>query len=201
MKYVLVLLFSANVAFGGYGGESYSGALREAATAGKPLMVEFYTTWCKYCKIMDKQVYEIPGTLDKFIYWHVDAERYTALAAQYRVNGYPTVVFLTPDGKEFHRFSGTYDTASVLKEVLEREVLPKAGDLKPTLKPVPAELSPADQGAQEDLRKARGFFSVGKDMEAAEAYRQILAKYPGTAAATEAQTKLKRLGQDSQTSR
>ena len=88
--------------------------LREAATSKRPVLVDVYTDWCGWCKRMDRDVYsqsEIREVLSqRFVLVKLNAEsgetgRYDgrsltsrSLATRFRVTGYPTTVFLRPDG-------------------------------------------------------------------------------------------------------
>jgi thioredoxin-related protein len=88
--------------------------LAEAQKHDRPVLVDFYTQWCGWCRRMDKDVYSRADVRDylqkKFVTVKIDAEasdaaRYEgkaltsrSLAARFRVTGYPTTVFLRSDG-------------------------------------------------------------------------------------------------------
>jgi len=110
---VLFLLMSAgSVSFAQL---SFEDALAKAKSENKKLIVDIYTDWCGWCVKMDKDVYgnaEIKKIVEeKFIFVKLDAEsknkhtysgkQYTEeeLAAGFEATGYPTTVFLEPDGK------------------------------------------------------------------------------------------------------
>lgn len=186
----------------------YKGALRKGGEVGKPVMIDFYTDWCGWCKVLDKHVSEIPSTMEKFVYYRVNAERDVALAKQFKVTGYPTIVFVKPDGSEFHRWSGTPKTSSALKERLE-DIAKKAGDIKPQspeAKPpsssnagaATSQNSVAETAAAAALRTAQMSYSMGRDADAVKAFRQIIEKYPDTRAAAQAQEKLNQAGSTAQ---
>ncbi|MFH1258929.1 MAG: thioredoxin family protein [Elusimicrobiota bacterium] len=83
--------------------------LKSAKTAQKPLMVDFYTDWCGWCKKLDRDVYtdaRIIKLSEGFVCVKVDAEKYPADAQKYGVNGYPTIVFLKPDGTALDKIAG-----------------------------------------------------------------------------------------------
>ena len=100
-------------------GTAYSGTFEEALKAAKEqnkkVVVDVYTDWCGWCKKMDKDSYSNNLIKDlikeNFVYVKLDAESsssvtyngksYTGtdLAAYFQVSGYPTHVFLEPDGK------------------------------------------------------------------------------------------------------
>lgn len=182
---------------------SYKQAMRKAGEAGKLLMIDFYTDWCGYCKKMNKQVDEISETVNKFAYYRVNAEQDRKLTQEFGVHGYPTVVFVKPDGTELHRWSGAYPTTDQFKRALEA-VLEKAGPIKPQESPDakksaatnPAAKSAAETAAANELKTAQTYLNVGRKNDAVRALKQIIAKYPGTEAAATAKEKLDELDGD-----
>jgi thioredoxin-related protein len=90
-------------------------ALAEARRANKPLLVDVYTDWCGWCKRMDKTTYGDPDVRDyvarAFVPARINAEddrrrasyqgesrTYRQFADGFRISGYPTTLFLAPDG-------------------------------------------------------------------------------------------------------
>ncbi|MFO0959886.1 MAG: thioredoxin family protein [Isosphaeraceae bacterium] len=90
--------------------KSYKDALEQSRKTGKLIMVDFYTDWCGWCKVLDKETYTsvpVKDVADKsFISLKINAEKEgVALNKRYAINGYPTILFLdgskAPDaGKE-----------------------------------------------------------------------------------------------------
>ena len=84
---------------------SFNEALAEAKKQNKPLFVDFYATWCVPCKRMAKEVFTLPEVGEyfnpRFISLQVDAEKpeNKEIAKQYKVEAYPTVAFIAPDGR------------------------------------------------------------------------------------------------------
>ncbi|MGC2422900.1 MAG: thioredoxin fold domain-containing protein [Nitrospirota bacterium] len=92
----------------------YTDGINESKKTGKPVMIDFYTTWCKYCKLLDDTTYKDPGIAQtvngSFIAIKVNAEGENKvmykgvsmterdLAAKYAVTGFPSIWFL--DGKQ-----------------------------------------------------------------------------------------------------
>ncbi len=117
-KYVYFLIIAAlfsiqNVA---YSGLSFDEALAKAKTENKRVIVDVYTDWCGWCKKMDAEAYtnsEVKKIIEEnFIFVKLNAEgtakvnyngkqfTETDLATLFEVTGYPTTVFLEPDGKQ-----------------------------------------------------------------------------------------------------
>ncbi len=109
---------------------SITDGLKLASEQKKPLLVDFYTDWCSWCKVMDEKTYahhEVVKTLQSsFVLAKFNPEKNadfefqgkkikaTEFAKRMGVNGYPTTAFLKPDGTlidapagyiEFSRFN------------------------------------------------------------------------------------------------
>lgn len=99
-------------------------ALRVSKESGKPVMVDFYTDWCGWCKKLDSDTYSSPkvsSLADKFVCVKINAERDTQSAAKYQVTGYPTILFLDGKGNVLQRIPGYQPPdqfAAVMKSVL-----------------------------------------------------------------------------------
>ena len=114
--FILPLIIIALVAGKSYPqSNDFEKALEKAKKDDKKIIVDVYTTWCGWCVKMDKDVYgnkEIKELIkDNFVFVKLDAEgtnkiKYngreyteTDLAVYFEATGYPTTVFLEPDGK------------------------------------------------------------------------------------------------------
>jgi len=80
----------------------------------KPILVDVYTTWCGWCKRMDKDTYsdkKIAKYLgEKYVLARLNAESTDSVsyhgmkvsnpefAAGFKVTGYPTILFFEPNG-------------------------------------------------------------------------------------------------------
>jgi thioredoxin-related protein len=100
----------------------YAAAVAQAATDKKPVLLEFTgSDWCPPCMKQNKNVFEQPVFASfakgNLVLVKLDfprrqeqapeiAARNRALAEQYGVSGFPTVVLLSAEGKELARTSG-----------------------------------------------------------------------------------------------
>ena len=61
--------------------------------ATRPVVVDFYTTWCGACKMMAPVFTEIARELQAhYLFVKVDAEQVAELSSKYNVRGYPTFI-------------------------------------------------------------------------------------------------------------
>ena len=77
-------------------------AFRRARTGRRPVLLSLTTHWSAASRDMHARVFadaRIAGLIaDRFVPVHVDADRRPDLAERYRLRGFPTTAFLTPDG-------------------------------------------------------------------------------------------------------
>jgi len=92
--------------------DNLTAVLELAASKEKLVFVDFYTTWCLPCKLMDEDVFPDKGISklfnDNFISYKIDAEKGNGpnLALLYQVNVFPTLLFLDEKGKVLVRKEG-----------------------------------------------------------------------------------------------
>lgn len=95
-------------------------AFAEAKETGKPIMIDFYATWCVPCKMLDASTYRNTDVVNESADWvmvRIDVEKNQELAAQYRVESVPTIVLLSSDGNEKERKVGFVD-ANAMKRAM-----------------------------------------------------------------------------------
>ena len=99
----------------------FSVALSRASHEKKVLMVDFYTDWCGWCKRLDQTTLSDPRvqrTLHQLVSIKLNADKEGRAAAQrYRVEGYPTIVFVDGSGSEVGRIPGYMDAGPFLAEL------------------------------------------------------------------------------------
>jgi len=92
--------------------ETLSDVLDKASAENKLVFVDFYTTWCLPCKLMDQDVFpdrRLGDFMnDNFVSYKVNAEQGNGvnLATLYNVEGYPTLLFLDSKGNILERKLG-----------------------------------------------------------------------------------------------
>ena len=114
---------------------------QKAKSENKYIFLDCYTTWCGPCKMMDMQVYpnDSVGNYfnDRFISlkvqmdktkkddeevqkWYATAE---AMIADYKIEGYPSFVFLSPEGVLVHKDIG-FKTSDSLVAIARIATIP-----------------------------------------------------------------------------
>ncbi|MFB3907847.1 MAG: thioredoxin domain-containing protein [Candidatus Eisenbacteria bacterium] len=84
-------------------------ALERARFERSIVMVDFYTGWCGWCKVLDRETYVAPEVVERskrMVCVKVDAEGRRDLAERYGVRAYPTIGFLNPDGSAIEMVRG-----------------------------------------------------------------------------------------------
>lgn len=119
MKNLIKTIIFSSIVFSNvftiYSQKSFNDALLKAKSEDKRVIIDIYTDWCGWCKKMDAEVYsnkEIKNIIEEnFVFVKLDAESndkvtyngksvsLSDLALQFNAVGYPTTVFLEPDGQ------------------------------------------------------------------------------------------------------
>lgn len=113
---------------------SYEDAIVKARKENKFVMVDFYASWCTWCKKFEADTMTDPGVSmkmkDGFVAVKLDAESSTKvvhemrqmsafeLADEYGVKSYPAIWFLNPDGTRAKQLNGYLD-AGEFRDYLE----------------------------------------------------------------------------------
>jgi thioredoxin-related protein len=90
---------------------SFDDLVREATKSNRVIFIDFWTTWCVWCKRLDQDTFTndaVAATMKDVLCYSVDAESQEGapLARRFAANGYPLLIFLDPDGSLRDRISG-----------------------------------------------------------------------------------------------
>lgn len=89
-----------------------STVLDQAAEKNRPVFVDFYTSWCTPCKMMDEDVFTDRQLAkyynEKFMNYKVDCETQNGanLASIFNVSTYPTLLWLDTKGNVLVKYEG-----------------------------------------------------------------------------------------------
>ncbi|KAK3043888.1 hypothetical protein RJ639_000587 [Escallonia herrerae] len=88
------------------------------ANSDKPVLVDFYATWCGPCQIMAPVLNEVSTSMkDKIQVVKIDTEKYPSIADKYRIEALPTFIIFK-DGEPCDRFEGAL-SADLLTQRIE----------------------------------------------------------------------------------
>lgn len=91
----------------------------ELAGNGKPMVVDFWATWCGPCKRIAPIIEELAAEYgDRVNIGKCDVEEDDELAAQFQVSSIPTIVFINASGQMVNRLVGLQSKA-VLQQQIE----------------------------------------------------------------------------------
>lgn len=90
----------------------------DALTSGKPVIVNFYATWCIECRNQAPIIEELKEEYRGIIILSIDTDRYSALANRYRIFYLPTIILFDESGSELKRFLGFTKKTELEKAIL-----------------------------------------------------------------------------------
>lgn len=87
-------------------------------TSGKPTLVDFYATWCGPCVLMANILNETAPELKESVQMvKIDTDKYPRIASQYRVEGLPTLVLFSADGRVLDRMEGVVQGPQLVERI------------------------------------------------------------------------------------
>jgi len=94
----------------------------EAKAQGKPVLLGISAVWCHWCHVMDETSYSDDAVIriinERFVPVRVDNDQRPDVNARYNMGGWPTTVFLTPDGEILH--GATYVPPEMFRAMLSQ---------------------------------------------------------------------------------
>jgi protein disulfide-isomerase len=157
-------------------------ALGEAKRKRQPIVVDFSTENCCWCKKLELTTFRDPAVLkmlaDQFVVVRIDAALEPTLAQSFGVSSYPTLVFVGPDGKTLGKQEGYVDASQFIQQLqwavekcgVSREGVrtPPTAVVRTTICPVLQAASPEETFAEKTLEAAESALRAGKTEAAIE---------------------------------
>jgi thioredoxin-like negative regulator of GroEL len=107
----------------------YAAARREATETGRPLLLDFGTEGCVWCRKLDATTFRDPKVVkllnERFIPVKIDAQKEQRLTATLGIDGFPTLLLASPDGHVLGRYPG-YADVNQLTAFLDKAPAPVA---------------------------------------------------------------------------
>ncbi|XP_057795415.1 uncharacterized protein LOC131011653 [Salvia miltiorrhiza] len=83
----------------------------------KPVLVDFYATWCGPCQFMVPILDQVGTSMnDKIQIVKIDTEKYPSIANKYKIEALPTFI-LFKDGEPFDRFEGAMGKDKLVERI------------------------------------------------------------------------------------
>jgi thioredoxin-like negative regulator of GroEL len=89
--------------------KDFAAATKQAKAENKIIMVDCWTDWCKWCKVLDTTTFRDESVVResrRLVNVKVNGDQSREFVSKYRVTGYPAILFLDRDGREVYRVMG-----------------------------------------------------------------------------------------------
>lgn len=94
---------------------------QEIINQDKPVLVDFFATWCGPCQMMSPILDEVKSNLqDSASIIKIDVDKNQQVAAEYQVRGVPTLI-LFKNGKQLWRQSGVVSSQQ-LTQIIKQHI-------------------------------------------------------------------------------
>lgn len=97
-----------------------SNSFENIINSDKPVLIDFFATWCGPCKMLAPVLKEVKDSLgERITILKIDVDKNQGLSSKYQVRGVPTMI-LFQNGQSLWRQSGVLDKEEIIKNILEK---------------------------------------------------------------------------------
>lgn len=90
-------------------------SFQDIISSNKPVLVDFFATWCGPCQMLSPILKEVKDTLgDTITIVKIDVDKNQSLATDFQVRGVPTLI-LYQNGQQLWRQSGVLSHAQLIQ--------------------------------------------------------------------------------------
>jgi thioredoxin 1 len=88
----------------------------------KPVLIDFYATWCGPCQMLGPILKEVKDNLgERISILKIDVDKNQEIASAYQVRGVPTMM-LFQNGKQLWRQSGVLSKEELIKTIIDKSI-------------------------------------------------------------------------------
>lgn len=95
-------------------------AFNQIINAEKPVLIDFYATWCGPCQMLSPVLKQVKDNLgERISIIKIDIDKNQEIAASYQIRGVPTMM-LFQNGKQLWRQSGVLSKDEIIRIIIEK---------------------------------------------------------------------------------
>lgn len=95
-------------------------AFNEIINNDKPVLIDFYATWCGPCQMLGPVLKQVKDNLgERVSIIKIDVDKNQEIAASYQIKGVPTMM-LFQNGKQLWRQSGVLSKDEIIRVIVEK---------------------------------------------------------------------------------
>jgi thioredoxin 1 len=100
--------------------ENMNDSFQNLIDSDKPVLIDFYATWCGPCQMLGPILKEVKENLgERVSIIKIDVDKNQEIASVYQVRGVPTMI-LFQKGKQLWRQSGVLSKEEIIQTIIDK---------------------------------------------------------------------------------